>query len=180
MVNPNVIGHWRQVRAHWLNSTMIMSNWSSIPYLMDNLVQGINTHQVPAYYWTELPNRQFQRFARHPVMEAIEANYNTISIHPFEDGNKRTARLVTAWILKRAGHIPLTVYNREEYINEIETYYNTRQPHGFYEFLLDQMHQTYDEAGQEIARMNTTISNAPSLPCAACRHIHGVRRDKQK
>ena len=139
-------GIFRRARAHWLNSVLVLANWEKIPYLMSNLVAGINQRRIPAFYWEESPNAQFQRFAYYPVMQAIEANYNSVAIHPFPDGNKRAARLVSSWILDKYGHIPLSVYDREEYISGIETYYSTRHPQAFYDVMLDQMQKSYDRA----------------------------------
>ena len=92
-------GIFRTTRAHWLNSVMVVANWSKIPLLMDRLVRGINYKRIPAFYWEECPNAEFQHFSYWPVMQAIEANYNTVAVHPFPDGNKRAARLVSAWVL---------------------------------------------------------------------------------
>ena len=139
-------GIFRTTRAHWLNSVLVLANWEKVPYLMSNLANGINHRRIPAFYWDECPNAEFQRFSYYPVMQAIEANYNSVAIHPFPDGNKRAARLVSAWILDKYGHIPLSVYDRDAYISGIETYYSTRQPQAFYDVMLDQMQKSYDHA----------------------------------
>lgn len=41
---------------------------------------------------------------RHPVELAIDAHFGIASIQPFPDGNKRTARLVQARVLDKAGY----------------------------------------------------------------------------
>lgn len=145
-VNTEACGYLRTMRARWLNSTMIVANPVKIPYLLDQLVEGVNQEHVPAFYWDERPDRQFQKYAKHPVMQAIETNYNLVAIHPFSDGNKRIARLMTAWVLDKYGYIPLSVYNRSAYIAGIENYFDTRRPHGLYHVMLDQMRQSYDQA----------------------------------
>jgi len=38
---------------------------------------------------------------------AVEASQRLVSIHPFEDGNGRTARLLADWLLQRSGLPPL-------------------------------------------------------------------------
>ena len=157
--NPEQGGYYRMVPARWVNSVMVVANWSKIPYLMDNLVNGINQQHVPAFYWEECPNPQFQRVAHNPIIQAIEANYNTVAIHPFSDANKRAARLVSAWVLDKYGHIPLSVYDREDYISGIENYYSTRHPHAFHDVMLDQMQKSYDYAIGTAKNMETCRVN---------------------
>ncbi len=162
--NPDATGYLRDMHARWLNSTMILANPAKVPYLLDQLIDGINAKHVPAFYWEEYPDEQFQKYARYPVMQSIETNYNTVAIHPFSDGNKRVSRLLSAWILDKYGHIPLSVYDRDEYISGIEDYLNTRRPHNFYQVMLDQMRQSYDKAICE-ARILDTIRVLPSKKC---------------
>ena len=154
---PEIAGQFRSTRAHWLRSTMIFANWEKVPVLMDELVDGINKHHVAAFYWQERPDKQFQNVSHHPIINAIEANYNFISIHPFQDGNKRTARLVTSWFLGQKGYIPLCIYERQGYISSIESYAYTHRPHAFYGFLFDQMRQSYDDAINEAKSMEKVM-----------------------
>ncbi len=46
--------------------------------------------------------------AIHPVLRAAELHYNFAAIHPFTDGNGRTARLLMNYLLLRAGY-PLAI-----------------------------------------------------------------------
>lgn len=57
----------------------------------------------------------------HPVEYAATAHYRFVSIHPFRDGNGRTARLLMNLLLIRAGY-PIVIINnqiRNDYINAI-------------------------------------------------------------
>ena len=57
-----------------------------------------------------------------PVLLAGEAHYRFVKIHPFYDGNGRTARLLMNWLLLDAGY-PLTVIPaeaRSRYITSID------------------------------------------------------------
>ena len=53
---------------------------------------------------------------------ALEAHLRLVSIHPFADGNGRTARLLMNLILLRAGYPPLVVppERRPDYIDSLE------------------------------------------------------------
>jgi len=53
---------------------------------------------------------------------AFEAHLEFVAIHPFEDGNGRTGRLLMNALLLRAGHLPLLIGPevRPDYIDSIE------------------------------------------------------------
>lgn len=53
----------------------------------------------------------------HPVELAAQAHHRLVAIHPFIDGNGRTARLVMNLILMRAGYPPTVILrtNRQQY-----------------------------------------------------------------
>ncbi len=55
--------------------------------------------------------------ALHPVAHAAEAHHRLAAIHPFIDGNGRTARLVMNLLLIRAGYPPTIILrtNRQQY-----------------------------------------------------------------
>lgn len=58
----------------------------------------------------------------HPIQRASEAHYRFVSIHPFIDGNGRTARLIMNLILMQNGYVPsvIRVEDRSRYIQSIE------------------------------------------------------------
>lgn len=59
----------------------------------------------------------------HPVKIAAEAHFKLVTIHPFVDGNGRTARLLMNVLLLQEGYAPavIEVVKRLEYINAIIT-----------------------------------------------------------
>lgn len=73
---------------------------SDVPDLMKNLIEWIIQEQQ-----SELPC---------PLIAAI-AHYQFVTIHPFFDGNGRTARLITTFILQRNGYDLKGLYSLEEY-----------------------------------------------------------------
>lgn len=58
----------------------------------------------------------------HPVALAAQAHYRLVSIHPFLDGNGRSARLLMNLILMRYGYPPAIIRKRDRlaYINSLE------------------------------------------------------------
>jgi Fic family protein len=58
----------------------------------------------------------------HPVTIAVDAHFKLVSIHPFVDGNGRTARLLMNLLLLQAGSLPAIVQKeeRKQYIAGIE------------------------------------------------------------
>lgn len=149
-VSPECAGIWREAPARWMNSTMIVSNYRKIKYLMNELVDGFNNNVVPAFYWEEMPNAEYQAMAGHPVMKAIQINYDIVSIHPFSDGNKRLACLLSNFVLLGSGFAPLSIVNREKYISGIENYFNTRKPEAFYQTMFQEIEQSHRDVINEV------------------------------
>lgn len=62
------------------------------------------------------------RPAVHPVLTAAELHYNTVAVHPFSDGNGRTARLMMNHALLRRGYpyAIIEVNRRGEYLAALD------------------------------------------------------------
>jgi len=54
---------------------------------------------------------------------AFTAHFRLTAIHPFSDGNGRTARLLTNLLLIRTGYVPIAVRpeDRNAYLDALET-----------------------------------------------------------
>ena len=64
----------------------------------------------------------------HPVIKAAIAHYQLVTIHPFEDGNGRTARLVSDYVLDLGGYGFNQIGSLEEYFAyDIDEYYRSLQ-----------------------------------------------------
>ena len=77
---------------------------------------------------------------------AFEAHLKLVGIHPFNDGNGRTARLLMNLILARAGYPPIAVRpeDRPAYIGALESAQRGRGDVDFNELLLRRLDQTLD------------------------------------
>lgn len=83
----------------------------------------------------------------HPVLQAAELHYNFVAIHPFADGNGRTARLLmNGHVLSRGyPHVILEVERRSEYLASLEEA-NAGRVEGFARFVIE-------AAGRSIGRV---------------------------
>lgn len=75
----------------------IPPEYSDIPILLDELVEYVNTTDD------------------HPLIVAAVVHYQLVTIHPFEDGNGRTARLMSGYILDLNGYGFNGIGSLEEY-----------------------------------------------------------------
>ena len=79
------------------NPEYIPPEYTDIPFLIDELVDYVNTTDD------------------HPLIIAAVVHYQLVTIHPFEDGNGRTARLMSGYILDLYGYGFNGIGSLEEY-----------------------------------------------------------------
>lgn len=125
---------------------------ADVPILMNAMVQWM--HQaVPEY--------------PIPVIAGI-AHYQFVTIHPFYDGNGRTARTLTTWILYQGGYDLGKFYALEEfYAEDLNSYYEalmTHPHHNYYfgrheaditpwlHYFLKGMAVVFERVAQEVER----------------------------
>ncbi len=77
----------------------------------------------------------------HPVTLAADAHEKFVTIHPFVDGNGRTARLIMNFILMRHGYpaiiIPADTAARLRYYDALEATQTSGDPESFRQFVYD-------------------------------------------
>ncbi|WP_413290333.1 Fic family protein [Bdellovibrio sp. HCB337] len=78
----------------------------------------IGPHQACPVEWLEESVRHFNdeilKIENHssPLIAAALSQYSLVSIHPFVDGNGRTAALLGDWILNLHGYLPMSFETR--------------------------------------------------------------------
>ncbi len=88
----------------------IPPEYSEIPQLLKELVEYVNTTDD------------------HPLIIAAVVHYQLVTIHPFEDGNGRTARLMSGYVLDLLGYGFKGIGSLEEYFSyNVEEYYKSLQ-----------------------------------------------------
>ena len=92
------------------NPDYIPPEYSDVPGLLDELIEYVNTTDD------------------HPLIVAAVVHYQLVTIHPFEDGNGRTARLLSGYILDINGYGFNGIGSLEEYFAyDIDEYYESIQ-----------------------------------------------------
>lgn len=97
-------GRFRRVPVRISGSSVVLPNPLKVPELLGKFFDWL------------------QRTDEDSIDVAIRAHYELVSIHPFSDGNGRTARLLMNLILIQAGFPPAIIRkeDRKVYINSIE------------------------------------------------------------
>lgn len=98
-------GHYRRVPVRISGSAVVLPNPQKVPDLMDEFQSWLaGKHDL------------------HPVAFAGEAHYRLVTIHPFVDGNGRTARLLMNLLLMMYGYPPGIIRKRDRlaYIGALE------------------------------------------------------------
>jgi Fic family protein len=121
------INQWEIKQIHNLILRKIHPEEAGSYRTLDVMVAGTN-YLYPAHYLLSQLMGDFVSWLNseaalslHPVEYASIAHYRFVSIHPFRDGNGRTARLLMNLLLIRAGY-PIVVINnqiRNDYINAL-------------------------------------------------------------
>lgn len=134
---PEIAGTYAQHARRIVGSPMVFPNPVKVPQLMSVLGRRIaESDGTPR--------------------AAFDAHYRLVTIHPFDDGNGRTARLLANMMLIRSGYVPVTVRpeDRREYLDHIKTAQLAQddQAPGFQEFmhrrLVQNLRQYVDDLSQ--------------------------------
>lgn len=103
-IDDNDAGRYRNAPVRITGSTVIMPNPMKVPELMKEFISWL------------------QKDKSHPITLAADAHFKLVSIHPFVDGNGRTARLLMNLLLMQGGYPPAIIRkeDRKEYVTSIE------------------------------------------------------------
>ncbi len=104
-INKEDAGIYRRVSVRISGSAVVLPNPKKVQDLMDDFFKWLKTE-------TKL----------HAVELAAEAHYRLVTIHPFIDGNGRTARLLMNLILMMKGYPPAIIRKNDRlpYIKSLE------------------------------------------------------------
>lgn len=113
-------GFYRNCRVRISGSDTILPNPLKVPELMEDF-----------YNWLS------ENMNNEPIT-AIMAHLKFVSIHPFTDGNGRTARLLMNALLLKYGYAPIIVRptDRKNYLKVIENYQTKNNEETYIKFML--------------------------------------------
>jgi len=121
-------GMYSQHRRRIAGSMVVFPNPVKIPALMEEFGQWLSE-------------------ASPSAETAIEAHLRLVSIHPFSDGNGRTARLLMNSLLMKDGYPPLVVRpeDRIDYLDSIEKYQLHEDASGYQTLMLARLSAALDD-----------------------------------
>ena len=113
-------GFYRNCRVRISGSNTILPNPLKVPELMEDF-----------YKW-------LSKNIKNEPITAIIAHLKFVSIHPFTDGNGRTARLLMNALLLKYGYAPIIVRptDRKKYLSAIENYQVKNDEEAYIKFML--------------------------------------------
>ncbi len=117
------VGNWKSANNEIINARLekfSFTPFDEVPEKMQHLLNWLNAGLDKIHFK--------KRNAPHPVLLAFEFHLRFLTIHPFMDGNGRTARLLTNLVLISCGYPVFWVsegsekeaYNR--YLTDIQSY----------------------------------------------------------
>lgn len=94
-----IAGALRDERVFIRGSLHVPPNYVKVPRLMDEMIARC---------------REDQATGTHPVAVAARLHFDLLTVHPFKDGNGRTARLLQNLQLIREGYVPILIGPQEK------------------------------------------------------------------
>jgi Fic family protein len=121
-------GRYRSVAVRMAGSMVVLPNAQKVPRLMSDLIEWL------------------QQAAGNPLAIAAEAHYRLVSIHPFVDGNGRTARLLMNLLLMQSGYPPAIIRkeDRLQYINSLEAGRLDESLEAYYSLVFEAVERSLD------------------------------------
>jgi Fic family protein len=135
-IDSDNAGVYRNARVRISNSRVILPNPLKIPDLMAEFDAWLQSDDGDV------------------IQRATAAHFRLVSIHPFIDGNGRTARLLMNLILMRAGIAPVIIrkIDRRRYLNALEHYQLSGDSERYTRFMLGALSRSLSVAIDVIDR----------------------------
>jgi excisionase family DNA binding protein len=127
-INNTDAGRLRSTAVRISGSTTILPNPVKVPELMEDFIYWLNTTK------------------ENPVSVAVDTHFRLVSIHPFVDGNGRTARLLMNLILIHSGFPPAIIRKEERnrYLTALEIAQTRGAMDAYYELMYDAVDRSLD------------------------------------
>jgi Fic family protein len=127
-IDDNNAGVWRKISIKISGSNAQLPDPIKIPELMDNFFEWLHTTHENA------------------IIISADAHLKLVLIHPFVDGNDRTARLLMNILLMQTGYPPAIISPKDRiiYINAIEKAQEKNDFSDFQEFIAKAVEHSLD------------------------------------
>jgi hypothetical protein len=137
-IEARQIGEWKTVENHVYNykkEEIVFTAPADVPDKMHKLINQTNA---------ELDKFFMGKKSEHPLIIAAQFHIDFVSIHPFYDGNGRTARILTNIILVSCGFPPMIIPDGDkrygQLLADIQVYGG--QPDLFYRFIGERLSES--------------------------------------
>ena len=143
-IDDNNRGRYRNVRVRIAGTDVVLPNPLKVPDLMRGFAEKLD----------KKPDS---------LLKAFEAHYKLVEIHPFIDGNGRTARLLMNLILMRSGYLPMVIapIERKRYISAINSRNTNGNLLGYHKYMLRVLKKSLDMYvkmfGEQDAESNASL-----------------------
>lgn len=150
--HPAVAGHYRDFEIAIKRAIFRLPHWSQVRRLMAEFGQELSTRT------SNLPRSRSEM--EKVVAVGAWAHYQLVRIHPFADGNGRTARLLTDLIFKRADLYYLTDWGvkGDEYVDVLRRVDQTGNLGHFEQFLARKLAARHEEVINLLTKKDYQIS----------------------
>jgi Fic family protein len=138
-------GRYSQIQRQIAGSTVVLPSPAEVPPLMADLGRWLAA-------------------AEPGPSSAFEAHYRLVTIHPFADGNGRTARLLMNLLLLRAGWPPVVIApeHRADYLDALELRQTGGAAEPYLAFMQARLLESLDRH-LEVLERSTRSSGDPSV-----------------
>lgn len=129
-IDSSNAGKYRQENVLISGAKHIPPAFINVPYEMQKLIEKYKS-------WNKL----------HPIVRACYLHGEFVKIHPFVDGNGRTARLLLNFELIKSGFPPVVIKNenRAEYYDSLDKAHTTNDYTDFIEIIKNLVEESEDE-----------------------------------
>lgn len=133
-IDDDNAGRYRRERVFILASKHIPPNPLKLPELLQKT-------------WSEFAAAGETNLYNHPICKLAKLHHAITSIHPFVDGNGRTARLLLNLGLAQAGFPPAQILtqNKLEYYNALENVDTGKDPQAFNRYIAGAVNASLDK-----------------------------------
>lgn len=151
-------GFYRSVKVRISGSATVLPNPLKVPDLMAALDNWLKTDMTAE------------------PLKAIDAHYRLVSVHPFTDGNGRTARLLMNLMLLKSGYSPIIIRprDRKRYLSALETYQTTDNKEPYFNFMLDALSRSLTAAIDLLDVSKPDVSGEKLMKIGAFAKLCGV------